>query len=179
MDFSFAPMAAADRQPILDILNHYVANSFAAYSEEEVTQEVFEALLGRGRYPSVTVRDRCGEIIGFGRLSPYRDTPAFRHTAVIGYFLSPAVTGRGVGRYLLNYLENKAAEQNISNLLAHVSSRNPISLKFHVQNGFRECGRFAGVGRKKGCFYDVVWMQKCLKAGSDYRVEAGDEPIYD
>ena len=47
-------------------------------------------------------------------------------------------------------------------IIAGISGFNTGSMKFHSNNGFRECGRFIGVGRKFGREFDVVWMQKRL-----------------
>lgn len=160
------PMTADDRQPVIAIFNHYIEHSFAAYREETVSLDMFDHFLnesgGVRKYPSATVRNSMGKIIGFGMLSPYKDVPTFSHTAVITYCLHPDSTGQGVGVELLKYLENEGRGQSISILLANISSRNPVSLKFHLQNGFAECGRFVNVGKKNGCFFDTVWMQKQL-----------------
>jgi phosphinothricin acetyltransferase len=60
----------------------------------------------------------------------------------------------------MEILTSEARRMGVTTLLAEVSSLNEISLNFHKKNGFRECGRLAGVGRKKGQVFDVVWLQK-------------------
>jgi phosphinothricin acetyltransferase len=51
----------------------------------------------------------------------------------------------------------------VKHLLANISSRNKQSIGFHLKNGFTECGRFHNIGRKKGDYFDVVWMEKEIK----------------
>ncbi|MGD0951544.1 MAG: hypothetical protein ABR985_03985 [Methanotrichaceae archaeon] len=50
----------------------------------------------------------------------------------------------------------------IVTVLASISSLNQASLAFHKKNGFVECGRFVGIGRKMGKGFDVVWMQRMV-----------------
>ncbi|GAG19401.1 unnamed protein product, partial [marine sediment metagenome] len=63
---------------------------------------------------------------------------------------------------ILRHLEEEARTMGITKILAHISSRNPVSLAFHRKHGFAECGRFPGIGRKWGKSFDVVWMLKDL-----------------
>ena len=60
--------------------------------------------------------------------------------------------------------DDREAVMDIFNysVLAGISSLNEGSIKFHLQNGFAECGRFRGVGRKKGHIFDMVYCQKML-----------------
>ncbi|WP_301665067.1 GNAT family N-acetyltransferase [Methanoculleus frigidifontis] len=70
----------------------------------------------------------------------------------------PGCTGRGLGSRMLAHLEREGRKQGIGCILAGISSRNMGSIRFHNKNGFVECGRFRNVGRKRGEFFDVVWM---------------------
>jgi len=47
----------------------------------------------------------------------------------------------------------------IDTFLAHISSLNEGSIRFHLRHGFTECGRFRCVGTKRGQDFDMVWMQ--------------------
>ncbi len=163
MEYSISPMAAEDREPIMNIFNHYVENSFAAYPESKLPYEAFDLLLEMSRgYPSGTIRDPKGEIVGFGMLRAHNPMSTFSRTAEIAYFLRPGYTGKGLGKALLAYLEKGGREKGITNILASISSLNPQSIEFHKKTGFVECGRFRKVGRKNGRDFDTVWMQKML-----------------
>jgi phosphinothricin acetyltransferase len=48
---------------------------------------------------------------------------------------------------------------DVDTILAHTSSRNTASIRFHRKHGFRECGRLRRVGRKFGKDFDVIWVQ--------------------
>lgn len=90
----------------------------------------------------------------------YSPLPAFKETAEITYFLEKEVQGKGIGRAALNLLEQESKKVGIKYLLASISSENQQSLKFHAKNGFKECGRFHSIGKKKETNFDVVYMEK-------------------
>ena len=163
MDYSMSPFSNEDRETIIDIFNYYVENSFAAYPEMNLPYEAFDMFLQMSQgYPTATVKDSRGKLIGFGMLRSHNPMPTFSQTAEITYFLSPDHTGKGVGQKLLKHLEKEGKKKGITNILANISSLNPRSINFHIKNGFIECGRFKRVGRKKGQIFDTVWMQKML-----------------
>lgn len=159
--YTFHAIGADDRESIIDIFNYYVENTFAAYPERKVPYEFFNFILEASRgYPTVVAEDVCGNPAGFGLLRPYNPMPAFSHTAEISYFLRPELTGRGLGSLILERLEAAGKKREISCILAGISSFNEGSIRFHSRHGFTECGRFRNAGKKKGTFFDIVWMQK-------------------
>lgn len=165
MKCSIRPIAGDDREAIVDILNHYIKHSFAAFRQEPVPYEWFDALLqSSAGYPTAVVSSREGEVVGFGFLQSHGGSPTLAQTAEITYFLHPDHTGRGLGTLLLTTLEHAAAERGITNLLADICSLNDRSISFHEKNGFVECGRLKRVGRKMGREFDTVWMQKLIDA---------------
>jgi len=147
----------------MDIFNFYVEKSFAAYPEQKLPYEFFDTLLGMCRdYPNAAVRDPSAGVAGFGLLRPWHPMPAFARAAEITYFIKPGFTGRGIGGTLLKYLEDGGRQKGIAVLLAGISSLNEGSIRFHLKNGFVECGRFRNVGQKQGKIFDVVYCQKTL-----------------
>jgi len=147
----------------MDIFNYYVENSFAAYPENKLPYQAFDILMQMSNgLPTGTIKDQNGKIVGFGMLRMHNPLPTFSHTVEVTYFLHPDYTGQGLGKMLLGFLEKSAVEKGIKNILANVSSLNSDSIKFHLKNGFTECGRFKKVGKKNGQEFDTVWMQKIL-----------------
>ena len=163
MEYSISPISNEDRESIIDIFNHYVENSFAAYPEDKLPYQSFDMFLQLSNgFPTGTIKDQNGKVVGFGMLRKHNPMPTFSHTAEVTYFLHPDHTGKGLGKMLLGSLVRGAVEKGITCLLANISSLNPDSIKFHQKNGFIECGRFRKVGKKKGQEFDTVWMQKML-----------------
>jgi phosphinothricin acetyltransferase len=163
MDVRFEPLTAEHAGAVLGIFNHYVAHSFAAYPESPLPPPAFAMFqqLTSG-YPAYVMKDDAGTVLGFCFLRAYQPMSTFRETAEVTYFLAPDAVGRGLGTAALARLEDDGRQRGIRHLLASVSSRNEGSLRFHRRHGFRECGRFAGVGRKQGETFDVVYLQKDL-----------------
>ncbi len=158
-----SPILNEDRKSIIDIFNHYVKNSFAAYPETKLPYEAFDMFLQMSQdYPTAKVKDKIGRVVGFGLLRSHNPMPTFAGTAEITYFIHPDHTGKGIGTKLLRLLEEEGMKKGITNILANISSLNPRSIDFHKKNGFTECGRFKNVGRKKGRLFDTVLMQKLL-----------------
>lgn len=163
MEYSMSPISNEDRKSIIDIFNHYVENSFAAYPETKLPYEAFDKFLQMAQdYPSAKVKDKNDRVIGFGLLRAHNPMPTFAVTAEITYFIHPDHTGKGIGTKLLRLLEKEGKQKGITNILANISSLNPRSIDFHKKNGFNECGRFKNVGNKKGRVFDTLWMQKML-----------------
>lgn len=164
MNYFINPLKSEDGKRVIDILNYYVENSFAAFPEITLPPQAFEMLMQMSNgLPSCSISDANGYIIGFGLLRHHNNLPVFLKTAEITYFLDPNCTGKGLGKMMLEWLEDKGKNMKIENILAPISSLNPGSINFHKKNGFLECGRFSEIGFKKGKAFDVVWMQKKIK----------------
>jgi phosphinothricin acetyltransferase len=167
MDYSFEDMSDKHREAVVDIYNHFVENSFAAYPDQPFGYEIFDYFSNMSEgYPAVVVKDGQGMVVGFAFMSPFHSVGTFRRTAVISYFILPEHTRKGVGREILNRFESGCRDLGVELILAHVSSLNEDSLMFHRANGFEESGRLRGVGTKFGKDFDVVWFQKRLEEGS-------------
>ena len=163
MEYSISAITEEDRKPIMDMFNYYVENSFAAYPESRLPYQAFDMLLQMSKeLPRVTIKDRNGQLLGFGMLRTYNPMSAFSHTVEITYFIAADHTGRGLGKLLLEFLEYAGREKGIKTILASISSLNPGSINFHRKNGFVECGCFKQVGKKNGKLFDLIWMQKML-----------------
>ncbi len=158
---SFAPIAASDREGIIDLFNYYIESGFAAFPEQKVPYGFFNLFLEACRnYPSVVLHDASGKVAGFGMLRAHNPMPVFSATAEISCFIRPDLTGTGLGSRVLARLEEEGKSRGITAILACISSRNEGSIRFHTRHGFHECGRFTGIGIKRGIPFDTVWMQK-------------------
>ncbi|NTW69650.1 MAG: N-acetyltransferase [Chlorobiaceae bacterium] len=157
------PVTLNDRVAIMDIFNFYTESGFAAYTEEPMPYELFESFIQySSEYPAITARDEFDEVIGFGMLRPYSAIPVFASSAEMTCFLKNGYTGRGIGRSILECLEAEARRMAITSILVSISSLNEGSIRFHLNNGFRECGRLKEIGEKRGARFDVVYCQKMI-----------------
>jgi phosphinothricin acetyltransferase len=163
MDFRIRKLSEGDRIAVVNIFNHFIAHSDAAYPEKKVDYGFFEYLKDTTRGDSFYVIESPeGPVIGFGLLKKYHDGSIFNRAAELAYFIMPAYGHRGLGSRLLTTLLADAVKMGVETVLASISSLNTASLKFHRKNGFSECGRFKSVGRKNGRDFDVIWMQRFI-----------------
>lgn len=157
---------------MLEVFNYYVENSFASYLETSVGPEFFQAVQSEKdqdkdeRFPFYVI-EKNGKIIGIGALRPYFPFPNFRHTGVVSYFILPEHTGKGLGSKMLGKLCTEAREKKMKSLLSNVSSKNEVSLNFHLKHGFIECGRFREAGTKFGKYFDIIWLQRFLEQDNE------------
>ena len=162
--FSFQPLALEDRMPVIDVYNYFIKKSFAAYPVETVDYTYFDYFIQIiGDFPAYSIKTLAGKLIGFTFLHPYRPIVTFNSTAEITYFILPEYTAMGLGSQALKLLLGDAAKRGINRILASISSLNEQSIQFHKKNGFVECGRFPGIGKKFSEQFDVVWMIKILQ----------------
>ena len=163
MKYYLSPISSEDREDVINIFNYYIENSFAAYPEKKVPYDFFDLFLqATAGYPAATAKDENKTCLGFGMLRPHSPMPTLAKTAEITYFIKPEYTGKGIGSMLLEHLLSGAREKGLHCILASISSLNEGSIRFHLQNGFSECGRFREAGNKHGKSFDIVWMQKLL-----------------
>lgn len=163
MNPTFEPLGERHRVPVIDIFNHYIENTFAAYLDRKVPYDFYDIFLSMMKgYPSAALLLDTAEVAGFCFLRAHNPLPAFARAADITYFLRPGHTGNGLGKIALEFLTMAAKPMGIDTVMASVSSLNEYSLRFHGKNGFRECGRFSKIGRKFGRDFDVVWFQKFI-----------------
>ena len=163
MAFQIRHVTDSDRNAVMDIFNYYIENSFAAFFEKKLGYDSFEPMkqlaYGDAFY---VIEDNGRQVIGFGLLKRFHPSEVFNHAAELGYFIKPDYTVRGLGTLLLAQLIQDAKKMNIRVLLAGISSLNEKSVEFHKKHGFFECGRFQGIGQKRGEIFDLVWMQNFI-----------------
>jgi L-amino acid N-acyltransferase YncA len=165
MTYSLEPLNASHREPVIDIFNHYVAHSFAAYPDRPVELEVFDRWLALcAGYPTAAARTDDGAVVGFAFLRPYHFANTLRGTAEVTYFIHPAHTRRGLGSRMLAELERQAGELGIKTVIAGLSSLNVESRNFHLKQGFRLCGALEKVGVKFDRAFDILLFQKTISA---------------
>ncbi len=163
MSYKIRDYSSCDLSGVVEVFNHYVKSSFAAYPEKPVEESYFKSFFENTKgLPALVAESSAGEIIGFGALSWHHRAVSFRRSANLTYFLKEEWLRKGIGSAILSTLFKEGREAGIEIVLASISSLNEISIGFHKKHGFNECGLFRGIGRKFGQDFDVLWMQKSL-----------------
>ena len=162
MEIFFERMSIEHKKEIMDIFNYYVENSFAAYPDTILPYDFYGKFMEMTKdYPAFSIKVEC-KIVGFCFLRAYNPFPTFKETAEITYFIDKDFKGKGIGKIALMKLEMEARQKGIKIILANIASVNEESLAFHIKNGFKECGRFEKIIKKKDKKFDIVRMQKMI-----------------
>jgi L-amino acid N-acyltransferase YncA len=166
-EYSIRPAVEADLPAVLSLYRHYVRNSVVTFDEKPPTIRAFRAKFEHTEkvgHPFLVAESPGGDILGYARVTAYRDKSAFRHTVESTIYLGPASTGRGLGRALLEALIEKCKEAGLKEMIAVIAdSGADASLALHESLGFKETGRMGKVGFKFDRWIGIVMMQKSLR----------------
>ena len=166
-EFTVRAAAPADLETVASICAHYVTTTVTTFEEVPPTVADWRRRLDdlADRNLPFLVAEADGTVCGYAYASPWRPKPAYRHTVEDTVYISPAHTGRGLGRALLEALlagcEQAGARQVIA-VIADTGSDASVAL--HRRLGFEQAGRLRRVGRKHGQWIDTVLMQRELGA---------------
>ncbi|MGB5894406.1 MAG: N-acetyltransferase family protein, partial [Ignavibacteriaceae bacterium] len=142
----------------LEVVNSFVKDSFAAYSDEYYFPSIVDEWSKKAKV--FLVLETENKVVGFGFVASYKPFKSCAHVGVLTYFIRPEYTGKGLGTKLINELISKGKDLGVTNYLAHITSKNEQSLNFHKKHGFQEVGRFKDMSIKLGESVDMVWVQK-------------------
>jgi L-amino acid N-acyltransferase YncA len=98
--------APADLEPVAAICAHYVTTTVTTFEEIPPTAADWQRRLDdlACRNLPFLVADQDDTVCGYAYASPWRPKPAYRYTVEDTVYVSPAHTGRGLGRALLSAL---------------------------------------------------------------------------
>ena len=117
------------------------------------------------------VAETGGVVGGYGYCSPYRARSAYRYALEDSIYIRHDMTGRGIGKRLLEELIRRCEGLGYRQVIAVIGdSANAASIGVHAACGFVRVGTLRSVGFKFGRWVDSVIMQRPLGAGD------GDKP---
>ena len=157
---------------IHSIYAHHVLHGLATFEEEppsaEELERRFRDVSGRG-LPYV-IAEVGGVIAGYGYCAPYRPRSAYRYTLEDSIYVRHDMTGRGVGRSLLEELIRRCETLGYRQIIAVIGdSANAGSIGVHAACGFLRVGTLRSAGFKFGRWVDSVFMQRPLGPGDSTR----------
>ena len=107
-----------------------------------------------------------GALAGYGYCAPYRPRSAYRYALEDSIYIRHDMTGRGVGRRLLEELIRRCEGLGYRQVIAVIGdSANQPSIGVHAACGFVRVGTLRSVGFKFGRWVDSVFMQRPLGSG--------------
>ena len=168
-DFAFTirPAAASDLPVVRDIYRHYVLNSTVTFDERPKTLAQWRRSLREAtelQLPFLVAESATGAILGYALVQPWKQRSAYRYTVESSVYLSPAATGRGLGRALMEALIEATRARGVREMIAVIADQGAdASIRLHERLGFEEIGRMGRVGQKFGRELGIVLLQKSLR----------------
>jgi L-amino acid N-acyltransferase YncA len=157
-----------DLPAIQAIYAHHVLHGLASFEEEPPSVQELERryhdVIARG-LPYI-VAETGGVVGGYGYCSPYRARSAYRYALEDSIYLRHDMTGRGIGKRLLEELIRRCEGLGYRQVIAVIGdSANAASIGVHAACGFVRVGTLRSVGFKFGRWVDSVFMQRPLGSG--------------
>jgi L-amino acid N-acyltransferase YncA len=154
------------------IYAHHVLHGLATFEEEPpLVEELgrrFRDVTGRGL--PYLIAEIEGVVAGYGYCAPYRPRSAYRYTLEDSIYVRHDMTGRGVGRRLLEELIRRCEGLGYRQIIAVIGdSANAGSIGVHAACGFLRVGTLRSAGFKFGRWVDSVYMQRALGPGDATR----------
>lgn len=158
---------ARDIPYMLEIYNHYVANSTVTFDEVPLTLKEMRqkfAHVDELKYPWIVAVSPRGVLLGYAYVTPWKPKAAYRFTVENSIYLGPASTGRGLGKALMTELLARSKAAGIKEIVAVIADKGAeASVKLHKDFGFKEIGHMGKVGFKFGRWLGTYLLQKSLK----------------
>jgi phosphinothricin acetyltransferase len=152
---------------MLEIYNHYVANSTVTFDEDAQTLREMRkkfAHVEELQYPWIVATSPRNVILGYAYVTPWKPKAAYRFTVENSIYLGPASTGKGLGTALMAELLSRAKAAGVKEVIAVIAEKGAeVSVRLHEHFGFTEIGHMGKVGFKFGRWLGTYLLQKSLK----------------
>ena len=164
---SVRPATPTDAFDIVSIYNEAVQTTTATFDTEPRSVEDQRDWMAQhdDRHP-VLVAEFQQQIVGWIALSPWSDRKAYDRTAEVSVYVRADWQGKGVGRFLMSQVLERAQSIGLHTILARVAEGNPVSRRLHTGAGFAPVGVMHEVGHKFGRFLDVELLELRLPGPS-------------
>lgn len=149
-----------DADAIAKIWNAEIRKGFATFTTEEKTlPDLKERIISE---PPFLVADINGAVAGFACAGRFRAGPGYAHCSEITIYLARDMQGQGLGRRLMQGLEDRLRDQGKHIMIAAISGSNTQALAFHQAVGFQSGGILPQAGRKHENWLDLHLLFKHL-----------------
>ncbi|MBT2129897.1 GNAT family N-acetyltransferase [Aliiroseovarius lamellibrachiae] len=150
----------ADTAAIQSLWNLAIRETLITFNAvEKSLSEVAQAV---SAYDAFFVAEGDGQVLGFAGYGDFRAGIGYAHTKEHTIMLAPEARGKGLGRALMQAVEDHARAQKVHSMIAGVSGSNPMGEPFHTAIGYVKVGMLPQAGRKFDQWHDLVLMQKLL-----------------
>ncbi len=169
-DVRLRPAVPEDAEALLAVYAPYVTDTAVSFETEVPSVEEFRNRIATISpfYPYI-VAEMDERIVGYAYASAFKNRPAYDWDTENTIYISPDMRRQGIGRMLLEKLEEIMRAMNITNSNACIASVDVEdeyltrdSIDFHSRMGYLPVGCFHKCGYKFNRWYDMVWMEKLI-----------------
>jgi len=164
------PATSSDLPAVAAIYADSVHTSTATFDLEEPPLSSWQAkldstaagdhfLVAHGRVTDGLAGQDVDAVLGYAYSGAFRNRPAYALTRETSVYLSPQVTGNGLGSQLYGDLLNLLRQDCVHLVVAVVAQPNPASNALHRRMGFTEVGTLDEVGFKFGAYVSTTSFQ--------------------
>jgi phosphinothricin acetyltransferase len=152
----------ADAQAIADIYNEGIATRLATFETETRGANDVEAWLAAGERLPLLVAEEGDVVLGWARIDAYSDRPVYAGVGEVSVYVTERARGRGLGRGLLEALQDGARELDYWKLVGKLFTANAASAAMVRRCGWREVGMHHKHSRLDGDWRDVLLVERVL-----------------
>jgi len=167
-DIAIRPATIDDLRALTEIHNHYVSHTHIVFDLEPFTPEQrltwFHEHSSGGRYRMFVAADAGRSVLGYACTGRFRTKAAYATTVEASIACRPDAVGMGLGTLLYRTLFDALAGEDIHRIVAGIAQPNAASNALHERFGFKTAGVFSEAGRKFEKYWDVLWMERPVKA---------------
>lgn len=155
----------SDASGIAAALNPIIRETTVSFKPKELSLDEVRELIATA--PGIFVAEEHGQIIGYASYDQFRRGLGYARSMEHSIILTPDARGKGVGRALMEAVEDHARRAGVGSLWAGVSGENPGGVAFHARLGFETIAVLPKVGFKFDRWLDLTLMRKWIQPVGD------------
>jgi phosphinothricin acetyltransferase len=152
----------ADAQAVAAIYNEGIATRLATFETEPRTAGEIESWLAADERLPVLVAEEQDGVLGWARITAYSERPVYAGVGEVSVYVTERARGRGLGRGLLEALQQRAVELDYWKLVGKLFTANAASAGMVRSCGWREVGMHHRHSRLDGEWRDVLVVERVL-----------------
>lgn len=122
--------------------------------------ESYDAWRSKSVAGCTLVAEHDGIVIGWCKLTQTSDQCVYAGVGEVSIYVDPDHRGKGVGDALLRALIEASEQRGFWTLVSGIFPENQASVRLHLKNGFRILGTRERIGKMKGVWRDVLWLER-------------------
>ena len=156
------PAGERDTEAIAGIYNEGIATRLATFETEPRTAADVELWLAAGERLPTLVSEEDHAVLGWARILAYSDRPVYAGVGEVSVYVAEHARGRGLGRALLEELQERARQLDYWKLVGKLFTANAASAGMVRSCGWREVGMHHKHSRLDGEWRDVLLVERVL-----------------